>query len=77
MLDVKSAGDFAVERPIPLNDLEGVRIINAINPVFFFHLKIQVKIPIPGNFQGQVEWGSEQHGLVKGVPYSRWEVGMR
>lgn len=44
---------------------------------FFFHLKIQVKIPIPGNFQDQVEWGSEQHGLVKGVPYSRWEVGMR
>ena len=24
--------------------------------------------PIPGNIQGQVEWGSEQPGLVEDVP---------
>lgn len=64
MIVVESAGDFAVERPIPLNGLEGVRIINAINQGCFFHLKIQVNIPIPGNPQDQVERGSEQHGLV-------------
>lgn len=35
MLDVKSAAGFAVERPITLNDFEGIRTINAINAYFF------------------------------------------
>lgn len=39
MLDVNSAAVFAVERPIPLNDFEQVRIINAINANFFFAFK--------------------------------------
>lgn len=34
MLDVKSAAVFAVKKPIPLNDFEGARIINAINALF-------------------------------------------
>jgi len=24
--------------------------------------------PIPGNIQGQVGWGSQEHGLVEDVP---------
>lgn len=44
MLDVNSAAVFAVERPVPLNDFEQVRIINAINANFFLHLKIQLMI---------------------------------
>lgn len=39
MLDVNSAAVFAVERPVPLNDFEQVRIINAINAIFFFAFK--------------------------------------
>jgi len=27
-----------------------------------------VGAPIPGNIQGQVEWGSAQHDLVEDVP---------
>jgi len=31
--------------------------------------------PLPGNVQGQVEWGSEQPGLVEGVPAPGRGVG--
>lgn len=79
MLDAKSAGDFAVQRTIHPNDLEGVRIINAINAVwwFYFNLKKKVKSLTTGNPQGQVKSGSEQHVPVKGVPYSNWAFGTR
>ena len=32
--------------------------------------------PIPGNIQGQVGWGSEQHDLVEEVPAYCREVGL-
>lgn len=43
MADVKSAAVFAAERPIPLSDFEGERVIIAINAIFL-HLKIHLTI---------------------------------
>ena len=34
------------------------------------------RCPIPGNIQGQVGWGSEQPGLVEGVPAHCRGVGL-
>jgi len=34
------------------------------------------RCPIPGNIQGQAEWGSDQPGLVEDVPAHCREVGL-